>query len=91
MKKQSKIQYQGSNRHGQQLTNKDKSNITNTFNEKRLIFDGMTEDQLVEIQNTNSYENKKLYGATKLALQYALELKRITKQIKTTDDERESR
>lgn len=85
--KKSKIQYAGSNRHGQKLTNKDKSKIMNTFNEKRLIFDAMTEDQLVEIQKNNSYEDKRLYGATKQALEYALQFKKITKQIKTTDNE----
>lgn len=87
MVKNKKIQYSGSNRHGQKLTNRDKKNMINAFNEKRLIFDAKTQEELEEILNNNNFEGKRLYGATRQALDYALQSKKIVKQIKTKDNE----
>ena len=37
-KKTTKLQYPGSNRHSQNLTNKDKTKLTNTYNIRKLEF-----------------------------------------------------
>lgn len=83
-KQRKKINFQHpmSNRHNQPLTTKDRLKINNTYQDYRVIFSGLPQDVLMELQKTKLYDGKVLNGAKLRALNDQIILINLTNQIK---------
>lgn len=81
MNKKAKFQYPGSNRHGQPLTNKDKMKKYSVYQDARLEFDVLSEDELQIINATGKFEDEILTETRKRAAHDALKMKSLVKLI----------